>query len=357
MLTLLRRRSTSLPDTVSLDVHVDRSERGLDLPAWREILARDPSRQVFAYQEWQRAWWEEFKHGKELFVLTMTRAEETVAIVPLYRKMEKGRKVLRFVGGIDLTDYLGPICPPEVRAGAADALVRWLGETDVEWDELDAHNLPVPFGFAEFLVERADALGFSFTLDQEETSAVLPLPSDWDAYLESLTSKDRHELRRKRRRLGRDHPDAVFRASTDDTFETDFKMFVEMHRGAEGHKGHFMRPDIATFFERLAQAFGPYGWLRLDLLEVAGRPIASTFGFEIERKFYLYNSAYEPDAARLSPGLVLVSELVKQAIERGVELFDFLRGPERYKYQLGAQSVPLNNVRVSKDPVVGMSPR
>jgi CelD/BcsL family acetyltransferase involved in cellulose biosynthesis len=44
--------------------------------------------------------------------------------------------------------------------------------------------------------------------------------------------------------------------------------------------------------------------------------------------------------------LVLVSELVKQAIERGLERFDFLRGPERYKYQLGGQAVPLNNVRV-----------
>jgi CelD/BcsL family acetyltransferase involved in cellulose biosynthesis len=119
-----------------------------------------------------------------------------------------------------------------------------------------------------------------------------------------------------------------------------------MHRGAEGHKGHFMRPEIATFFRRVADEFMPLGWLRLDLLEIGGRPVASTFGFQIERKFYLYNSAYEPDAARLSPGLVLVSELVKESIDNGLELFDFLRGPERYKFQLGAQAVPLHNVRI-----------
>jgi CelD/BcsL family acetyltransferase involved in cellulose biosynthesis len=87
----------------------------------------------------------------------------------------------------------------------------------------------------------------------------------------------------------------------------------------------------------------------LDLLEIGGTAVASTFGFEIERKFYLYNSAYEPDAARLSPGLVLVSELVKDSIENDLELFDFLRGPERYKYQLGAQAVPLNNVQISRE--------
>jgi CelD/BcsL family acetyltransferase involved in cellulose biosynthesis len=43
---------------------------------------------------------------------------------------------------------------------------------------------------------------------------------------------------------------------------------------------------------------------------------------------------------------VLVSELVRSSIELGLHTFDFLRGPERYKYELGAQAVPLNNVRV-----------
>jgi CelD/BcsL family acetyltransferase involved in cellulose biosynthesis len=111
-------------------------------------------------------------------------------------------------------------------------------------------------------------------------------------------------------------------------------------------KGHFMRPEIATFFERIARAFMPLEWLRMDFLEIADRAIASTFGFVLDDVFYLYNSAYEPDAARLSPGLMLVSELVKESIEKGLKRFDFLRGPERYKYQLGSQALPLNNVRV-----------
>jgi CelD/BcsL family acetyltransferase involved in cellulose biosynthesis len=130
--------------------------------------------------------------------------------------------------------------------------------------------------------------------------------------------------------------------------EGDLKLFVEMHRGAEGMKGHFMRPEIATFFERVAHAFAPIGWLRMDFLEIGDRAIASSFGFELDDRFYLYNSAYEPELGRLSPGLVLVSELVKGAISSNTSVFDFLRGPERYKYQLGAQAVPLNNVRIER---------
>ncbi len=330
----------------SVDVRVDTTEACFDDAGWSELLAGDVDGHIFATPEWNRVWWEEFGEGKDLFVLTMNDEDGLLAIVPLYRKVEQGRRVLRFVGGIDLTDYLGPICATRNRDRVAAQLVSWLSQADIEWDEFDAHNMPVPFGFAEFFVDRVDRAGFAFTLDQEETSAVLLLAKDWDAYLQGLDSKDRHELRRKRRRIEREHPDATIRTATEDTLDQDLKMFIEMHRGAEGHKGHFMKPEIATFFDRVAHAFAPLGWLRIDLLEIGERPVASTFSFDLNGTFYLYNSAYEPDVAWLSPGFVLVSELVKSCVERGLERFDFLRGPERYKYQLGAQAVPLNNVRV-----------
>ncbi|MFN2490245.1 MAG: GNAT family N-acetyltransferase [Actinomycetota bacterium] len=331
---------------MDLDVALVCDERCFELPEWRKLLARDPNRHIFNTPEWMRAWWDEFGAGKEILLLTMKRADDVTAIVPLYRKREGERRVLRFIGGIDLTDYLGPICSLDDRDEVAQALMRWLVTTDVEWDELDAHNMPVPLGFAEFLVDRADRSGFPFKLDQEETSAVVPLAPGWEPYVSSLGSKDRHELRRKMRRLGREHPEASVRRASPDTLEADLRTFLGMHRGAEGHKGHFMRPEIATFFERLAGAFMPLGWLRLDLLEIEGRAVASTFSFALEQRFYLYNSAYEPDARSLSPGYVLAAELIKRAIEEQLEFFDFLRGPERYKYQLGAQAVPLNSVRI-----------
>jgi CelD/BcsL family acetyltransferase involved in cellulose biosynthesis len=107
-----------------------------------------------------------------------------------------------------------------------------------------------------------------------------------------------------------------------------------------------MGPEISSFFERVAAVFQKRAWLRLDLLEIGDNALASTFSFQLENTFYLYNSAYEPEAARLAPGLVLVAELVKRSIEQELKWFDFLRGPERYKYQLGAKALPLNNVRV-----------
>jgi CelD/BcsL family acetyltransferase involved in cellulose biosynthesis len=336
------------PMSALLDVRVDRDKSRFDLPEWRELLRRDPNRHIFMTPEWNRVWWEEFESGKELVLVTMRKGGVTAAIVPLYRKQEAGAEVLRFIGGIDLTDYLGPICSSDDRDAVAATLAWWLDESDIAWDEFDAHSMPVPFGFADFLVDHVDRRGLEFRLEQEETSAVLPLPGDWATYESQLGSKQRHELRRKQRRLRRELPHAQVREATEETLDRDLKYFIEMHKGAEGHKGHFMRPEIATFFERMAHEFMPLGWLRLHVLEVNERPIASTFAFEHESTFYLYNSAYEPDVGYLSPGFVLVSQLVAAAIDRGLRFFDFLRGPERFKYQLGAEPVPLHNVRVWK---------
>ena len=342
----LRRLTTTVNATMTLEVSVVRDGDPFQLPEWEQLLHRDADRHIFATQEWNRLWWDEFGAGKELIVLVVRRDSDVVGIVPLYRKSDGGKAVLRFNGGIDLTDYLGPVCSRSDCGDVAAALVDWLIGTDIAWDEFDAHNLPVPLGFAESLVDHADRRDLQFKLDQEETSAVLLLPDDWEDYMSRLRSKERHELKRKRRRIGREHSDARLRTGTDETLEIDLKTFVEMHRGAHGHKRHFMRPDVAGFFERVANVFSSKGWLRLDFLEIGGRAVASTFSFEVDGRLYLYNSAYEPEAARLSPGFVLVSMVVESAIGHGLKVFDFLRGPERYKHHLGAEPVPLNNVRL-----------
>lgn len=327
-----------------IDVSSDPSE--FSAPEWGRLVAQVHPRNVFATPEWQRAWWEERGEGKELLVLRLKSDDEVIAYVPLYRKYEAGKPVLRFVGGIDLTDYIGPICAPEDGDRVAAALVEWLEHQVEPWSLFDAHNLPVPAHFAETLVERADAAGFRFELEQEETSAVILLPRTWDDYLSSLKAKERHELKRKMRKLAREYPGAAVRETTPETLEADLQTFFHMHRGAEGLKGHFMRHEIATFFARVAHSFMPLGWLRLNFLEVEGRSIASTFGFELDGVYYLYNSAYEPDFASVSPGLVLCAHLIQESIDRGLDRFDFLRGPEDYKYRFGAEPIPLHNVRI-----------
>ena len=60
----------------------------------------------------------------------------------------------------------------------------------------------------------------------------------------------------------------------------------------------------------------------------------------------LYNSGFRPEAAALSPGLILLAHIIRDAIERGQRRFDFLRGEERYKYDFGPTPEDVSTVTI-----------
>ncbi|MGH2768728.1 MAG: GNAT family N-acetyltransferase [Actinomycetota bacterium] len=332
-----------------MDVKLTDTEEAFELPAWRELLSSDPHRHIFSTPEWNRVWWEEFGAGKQLLVLTfLDPGPVGLAAFMLDRTEEGGR--LRFCSDDEnLTDYLGPLtASPQHLPGIAETLLRYLRDEADGWTSFEANCLPVPFGFAEHLVEAADRLGFDFTVDELEMTAVLALPSSFEGYMGRLSGKQRHELRRKLRRFDEAAPGAILRTSVPGTLEADLVSFVDLHRGSEGLKGKFMVPERAGFFARLARAFQPLGLLSLDFLEVEDRPVASMFSCRFEQTFSVYNSAYDQAWRHLSPGLVLATRLIERAIVLGLRRFDFLRGRERYKFDLGAEPLPLHAVHLRR---------
>ena len=73
------------------------------------------------------------------------------------------------------------------------------------------------------------------------------------------------------------------------------------------------------------------GALRLSSLTADGKILAIIYGFHHGRKYYFYQSGFDPAYFQLSPGLVLMNFSIEQAIKRGAEEFHFLRGEEEYK--------------------------
>lgn len=331
-----------------MDVKLTDTPDAFDLPEWRDLVSKDPNRHIFATPEWNRLWWSTFGEDKKLYVLTFLDPEPVGLAAVMLDKPEEGGR-LRFVGGDDLTDYIGPLsAEPKDLPAIAEALVTYLRDETSDWSWFDAKCLPVPFGFAEWLVEAADRLGLSFTIDQDEVTAVLPLPHSFESYLSQLPSKQRHELRRKMRRFDEKGPGASLTTAGGRSLLVELATFIGMHRGSEGMKGKFMGPHRSIFFSRVAEAFQPLGWLSLDFLTAGEQVLASTFSFAYERTFYLYNSAYESSAAALSPGVILAARLIARSIEQGFDRFDFLRGKERYKFDLGAEPLPLHSVRLRR---------
>jgi CelD/BcsL family acetyltransferase involved in cellulose biosynthesis len=321
-----------------------------DDPVWQEMATRSTQWSPFSSAAYQKAWWTEFGHTCELSVLVMEHGDRVVGLAPLCRDEWTGLVRVRALGGVALTDYGGPLCAPEAMPEVAAGLVSWF-EREVPRGFLHLRDVRPELGLSFALLPPAEDAGLELMVRRDSTTALLPLPDSWDAYTAALPSKHRHELRRKLRRLERQYADATVRRATEATLERDLGSFVALHRQAIGRKGAFMRAARVRFFTALAESFDRAGWLRLNLLEADGSVLAATFGFTVRDVFYLYNMAFDPRTAAVSPGIVLVARVIQEAIAEGVRTFDFLRGAERYKFDLGAQPLELEQVRLARRPV------
>lgn len=294
-----------------MKVHDDWSAPGFDRPALAAAVGPFPHREML------RAWWETRGKGE------LELVENDEALLPLHRNAA----TIRFAGEADLFDYHSPL-----GTGAAALIADWAADLEdgvsIELDSLPAEA-------ADEIMTGLEKAGLAPTAEMHESAAILELPDDFEAYLMALDKKQRHETRRKERRFAEAlGTPRLHRESGPEAVAT----FAAMHRRAAGDKGSFMTADMADYFEALHTAVGA----SIDMLYGdSDEPVAAAFGFEDDRCYYLYNSAYEPAAGAASPGIVLVSEMIKQAIGSGRTRFDFLKGDEVYKYRLGAVARPL----------------
>ncbi len=177
--------------------------------------------------------------------------------------------------------------------------------------------------------------GVPATRVQHEVAPVISLPQDFDGYLAGLDKKQRHEMRRKRRRF-----EAALGSPRLERWSGSeaVRRFAAMHRCAGGDKATFMNESMEEFFVDLGARVGGV----VDALVTGeGRACAMSFGFEDDDTYYLYNSAYEPRDRDHSPGIVLLELVIRSVIASGRSRLDFLKGDEAYKYRLGAVARPL----------------
>jgi CelD/BcsL family acetyltransferase involved in cellulose biosynthesis len=297
--------------------------------AWDALLAASRLRSPFLSWAWQAHWTAAFAPVRRLEVRRVTDADgDLVAVLPLY---EATPGTLELIGGADVSDYLDLLA----RAGhEEDAWAALLQSRAAERERWLLHAVPAASPTVSVLRTLAGSCSLSATVEREERCPVLSLPSSWDAYLASLSGKHRHELTRKIRRFERDVPDGrVVSVHTAAEVGARLGDFLALHRASRTGKAKFMDARMEMFFRAAIPALAARDGVRLWLLEAGGEPIASFICLEWDDTVGLYNSGFSPGRAALSPGLVLLSHVIRDAIARGRPRFDFLRGEERYKLE------------------------
>ncbi|CAN5793321.1 hypothetical protein BH24CHL8_BH24CHL8_01170 [soil metagenome] len=364
--------------------------------AWDRLLSATPAATPFSRWTLHRAWWDAYgdtAHQQYLCLTAASANEDTaldpdglVAIVPLMHRHEveptdaatatalrrSSRQVSPvppdakaiFMGASYHADYATALSAPEDLPAVAQALVASLaGPPDPShgrqpWDVVDLRRLR---GDDPFLPALEGAFRDAHAADEwqvlcEEEDvcpvATLPADGDWEAYLAGLDKKSRHEIRRKMRRAESAAP-LEFRLVEPTPAAVD--AFIDLHQSRWGQEGLF--PDTPggdrsrRFLHRLAEleaAEGDTRQLQLGRVEVGGRLIFATVGFDDGTTCYFYNAGMDPDARELSPGVTGTAAYVRDRLAAGRRRFDFLRGNEPYKYEWGAVDEPIHRLLVSR---------
>ena len=312
------------------------SEDGRDFTRrdWSSLVTADPAGTFFHSPGFLKLYWEEFAEQPAHLLLAFAE-EDGVQVGAV--AFERFGDTLRFLGGTDVTDYLGPVALPELQGAVSMELLAALGRRD-DWRIAELGGLPEDRSWLVLLAEAAVAQGFGVgvTEDQNGIAPFLPIPGSYEEYLGGLSPKLRHEIKRKARKLETEGGPYHVTLAQSDTLEEYLDRFVELHRMSEGPKGVFMQPGMEIFFRRLAEAFLPRGVFNLTFIEVNGEKVAGTIGFRYEGTYSLYNSAFDREWQQLAPGMVLVAEDIRIAIEAGCSGFDLLKGDYAYKYRFGA---------------------
>jgi CelD/BcsL family acetyltransferase involved in cellulose biosynthesis len=313
------------------------SEDGRDFSRrdWSALVDVDPGGTFFHYPAFLKLYWEEFGDSPEHLLLAFGETDDGSQLAAV--AFERMDDTLRFLGGTEVTDYMGPVGGPDAQEPFAKELWPALLARE-DWHVADLRGLPEDRPWLRLLGDAAAAHGLAVeeTEDQNGTAPFLPLTPTWDAYLEGLPAKLRHEIKRKANKLEAEAGPFRILVADDATLGPLLDRFVALHRMSEGPKGVFMVPGMEIFFRRLAEAFLADGVFRLTFIEVAGELAAGTIGFVCNQTYYLYNSAFDRKWGTLAPGMVLVAEDIRSAIEEGLSAFDLLKGDYAYKYRFGA---------------------
>ncbi len=312
---------------------VQREELDRLEPEWRQLLPRASLRCPFLSPTWLRVWWEEFAEGRELLLLSVRSGGELVGVAPLMRQ----DSALTFAGDTEICDYMDFTAVAGAEQAVLSAVLRSLSEEP--WQQLVLWALRDDSPTLKALAAVCADLGLSLDVQLEDVCPRVGLPGSWEEYQAGLKKKERHELRRKLRKLPQGGQVGLEALEAPAEVEASLDDFLRLHGAARSDKAAFMTEAMARFFRRIVSALAGEGLVELIFLTLDRVRVAAVLCFRAEDELLLYNSGYDPAYAGLSVGLLSKALALRRTIEEGRKRFDFLRGAEPYKYDLGAENL------------------
>lgn len=339
-----RRIDSAIPQEAPLHIQEHHSlEAFRSLEAEWNALVETTGAVPFARHENIGAWIASFAPEAVLVILTARDGlGRLVAALPLLleRAFFCGLPVRQLISTANTHSSRFDLVALDPRAAGRAFLDHLLDRPD--WDVL--RIIDVPEGGAGFQIEAAAVeRGLPVGAWESARSPYLTFPSSFEDLLATKSPLFRANLRRRRRQLEKRGVLTVERVTGGGGLaeRLDEGLALE-RRGWKGLQGSAMSQSAETraFYRAVAEEAARRGHLSLFFLRLDGTPIAFHFGLVHDRVYYVPKLAYDETLTKCSPGLVLLEEVIKDGIARGLVGYDFLGDEAEWKEKWSSSQRP-----------------
>tara|TARA_Y100000768_G_scaffold353131_1_gene305210 strand:- start:15713 stop:16657 length:945 start_codon:yes stop_codon:yes gene_type:complete len=304
---------------------------------WNDFEVSCSDKSPYDLRIWKEVWLRHFSEDYNFEYISNSNF-----FVPLkYRDFEAS-----IIGDKDIVDYNNILYIENERKDFLD-LIDQVFELDINRFTLYSISENSP----TFNLLRNENILSDYCVDyaQEDVSPYLTLPKSWDEYMSYLPKKKRHELRRKIRRLEENSDflsgDLISLDDKDEILEE----FLRLHKISSDEKRIFMTNKMELFFKDLIEEMLKEKSLKYSYLKINNQTVACSISFMDQKNRFLYNSGFDPSYNNFSSGLLNHAFAIKRSIQEGLKTFDFMRGNERYKYDLGGVDKNIYTFQISKN--------
>lgn len=312
---------------------------------WERLLCESDADTIFLTWEWIGSWLDAYGADVEPAVLRVEDGGRLVGVAPLALRNEPAgrfgpRRILTFLGdGSADSDYLDLIARRGSEGAVLEAVLAEVTAPGRSWDLLRWNEIP---GSSPFLPLVRDHLRRErwYVEETEVSCPYVTLPADWDSYLKRLKPRMRTKVRSTLRDLEQGHEVRFDRCESLEDLDTRLESLFALHAArwkTEGREGVFGSESKRRFYAAMSRAFLGRGWLRFYSLRVDGSFVAHQFCFERNGTTFLLQEGYDPLWAERGVGNALRAHVMRDCIERGVGVYDFLGGVTPHKLSWGAE--------------------
>lgn len=164
---------------------------------------------------------------------------------------------------------------------------------------------------------------------------IMELPSTIEQLYANLSYNQRSHFRKTSRKLMRSFPDAVrFKRLTDsidlDRTLQDVEEIAKRTYQRKLNVGFTNSAPQREFLKKEAEM----GWLRVDVLYLANKPVAFWIGAVYQNTFFSDFTGYDPDYTQHAPGTCLLTQILEEFCSENIAAVDFGFSDNAYKERI-----------------------